>query len=171
VEDSNGKAILHSGELARIAGISADTLRHYERVGVLPAPRRSQGNYRLYPAEAVERVRLVRRSLSIGFSLPELAKILRVRAQGEFPCRQVKALLEDKLNRVEQEILELKALHGHLRALLKDWHQRLEQTPQGQPARLLENLPPLPTKGKSNEHSNRHRFSRGGNRAKRAGPA
>jgi DNA-binding transcriptional MerR regulator len=84
---------LRSGELAALAGISTDTLRHYERMGVLPTPQRSDGNYRLYPAHALERVRLIRQTLTVGFSLAELAKILKARDQDRPPCRQVRALM------------------------------------------------------------------------------
>ena len=109
-----GKA-LRSGELAALAGISTDTLRHYERMGVLPKPQRSDGNYRLYPAHAVDRVRLIRRSLSVGFSLAELAKILKARDQGRPPCRQVRAMMADKLSRLDTEIADLLAMRDHLR--------------------------------------------------------
>ena len=61
-----------SGELARLAGVSPDTLRHYERVGVLQKPARSENNYRVYPESALPRVMLVRRALAFGFSLAEL---------------------------------------------------------------------------------------------------
>jgi len=64
---------MRSGELARICGISTDTLRHYERVGVLPRPKRTPGGYRQYPSEALKRVQLVRRALEIGFTLDDLA--------------------------------------------------------------------------------------------------
>jgi DNA-binding transcriptional MerR regulator len=148
---------LKSGELAKLAGISTDTLRHYEKMGVLAEPLRSGGNYRLYPRQAVDRVKLVRGALAIGFSLAELKKILRVREQGGAPCRQVKALLEDKLAQTDREIESLKALRAHLRALLEDWHARLATTPEGQPARLLENLPAL--KG-PNDNPARNRFAR-----------
>jgi hypothetical protein len=67
-----GPAISPS-ELARLTGVSTDTLRHYERKGVLGMPARSQGGYRLYPPEAVGHVRLARRALAIGFTLHDLA--------------------------------------------------------------------------------------------------
>jgi DNA-binding transcriptional MerR regulator len=66
---------MRSAELARLAGVSTDALRHYERVGVLPAPQRTAGNYRVYPAIALDRVRLVRRALAFGFSLAELTSL------------------------------------------------------------------------------------------------
>jgi MerR family copper efflux transcriptional regulator len=164
---SSEKTFLRSGELARLVGISVDTLRHYERVGVLRVPFRTEGNYRLYPRDAVDRVRLVRHALSIGFSLPELAKILGMRDKGGAPCRQVKALLENKLLQVDRQLEELKTLRGQLKMLVKDWHDRLEQTPDGQPARLLETLSPLSKKGKLNAAKNSHGFYRDRNGLKR----
>ena len=85
-----------------MAGISSDSLRHYERMKLLAPRRRSAGNYRLYPPEAVDRVRLIRHALAVGFSLPELAKILKVRDKAGAPCRQVKRLLEEKLRRLQE---------------------------------------------------------------------
>nr|MDQ5839375.1 MerR family transcriptional regulator [Acidobacteriota bacterium] len=86
------KEFLRAGELARAAGVSTDTLRHYERKGVLACPRRSANGYREYPADALARVRLVRRALAVGFTLDELARILRARERGVAPCREVREL-------------------------------------------------------------------------------
>jgi DNA-binding transcriptional MerR regulator len=74
--------LLRSIQLARLAGVSPDTLRHYELKGLLPTPRRSANGYREYPPEACVRARLVRRAVSLGFTLDELARIVRVRDQG-----------------------------------------------------------------------------------------
>jgi DNA-binding transcriptional MerR regulator len=150
------KPYLRSGELAELAGISSDTLRHYERMKLLAAPRRSAGNYRLYPPEAVDRVRLIRHALAVGFTLPELAKILKVRDKAGAPCRQVKRLLEEKLQTMDEEIADLAAMRDHLRTILADWDERLAHTPEGKPARLLETLivpphllKPLKSKGRT----------------------
>ena len=134
------KPYLRSGELAALAGISPDTLRHYERMKLLAAPRRSSGNYRLYPPEAVDRVRLIQRALAVGFSLPELAKILKVRDAGGAPCREAKRLLEQKLLQMDEQIGDLVAMRRHLRTVLADWDERLSHTSKGKPARLLETL-------------------------------
>src|SRR5688572_30170814 len=91
-----GRALSPS-ELARLTGVSTDTLRHYERKGVLGIPARSQGGYRLYSPEAVERVRLVRRALAVGFTLHDLAAVLAQRDRGGAPCRNVRALVADRL--------------------------------------------------------------------------
>jgi DNA-binding transcriptional MerR regulator len=134
------RAWLRSGELADQAGVSTDTLRHYERMGILAKPRRSDGNYRMYPPDSVTRVRLVRQALAIGFSLPELQKILKVRDQGGAPCKQVRAIAEEKLARIERELADRAAVRDQLRALLAAWDKKLERTPDGQQARLLETL-------------------------------
>ena len=88
---------LHSGELGRLADISTDTLRFYERRGLLPLAPRTVSGYRLFPPEALARVRLIRGALSIGFSVAELAAILRERDQGGAPCRRVRELAANKL--------------------------------------------------------------------------
>jgi DNA-binding transcriptional MerR regulator len=134
------KPHLRSGELAGLMGISPDTLRHYERLKLLALPRRSSGNYRLYPHEAVDRVRLIRHALAIGFSLRELAKILKVRDAGGSPCRQVKRLLEEKLFKMDEQIDDLVAMRDHLRTVLADWDKQLARTLRGSPARLLDTL-------------------------------
>ena len=129
-----------SGELARLAGVSADTLRHYERLKLLPIPPRSPGNYRLYPTEALQRVHLIRHALAIGFSLEELSRILKVRDAGGTPCRQVKQLLEGKLSQLDMQISDLLGLREDLRIVLKEWDAQIARTPDGKPARLLETL-------------------------------
>lgn len=129
-----------SGELAELAAVSSDTLRHYEHKGVLPAPKRTHNGYRRYPPEALERVRLVRRALSVGFTLDELASILKARDQGKAPCRDVRDLAEKKLTQVETRLLELKTLRKELRATLDDWNARLSKAAPGERVGLLEAL-------------------------------
>jgi DNA-binding transcriptional MerR regulator len=131
---------LRSGELAKVIGVSTDTLRHYERMRVLARPPRTSAGYRKYPPEAVDRVRLVRRAIAIGFSLDELARILNVRDHGGAPCRQVHALAIEKLAQLDRQISDLVALRGQLRSIVAQWGERLNRTPEGQRAGLLEAL-------------------------------
>jgi len=139
-----GKTALRSGQLARMCGVSTDTLRHYERIGVLARPPRTRAGYRQYPAEAAARVQLVRRALGVGFTLEELVRILRVRDRGGAPCRQVRSLAESKLHAVERQIADLSRLRDHLRALLADWDHRLAGVPDGVRAGLLEAISEVP---------------------------
>lgn len=130
---------LRSGELARLAGVSSDTLRHYERKGLLARPRRSSNGYREYLASDLDRVRLVRGALGIGFSLDELARILDVRDRGGAPCHQVRALAATKLTEVETQLAELGTLRDELRRLLENWDALLSNAP-AERAGLLESL-------------------------------
>ena len=131
---------LRIGELARLAGTSPDTLRHYERVGVLPAPQRSGNGYRVYAPSALPRVRLVKRALAIGFTLEELARILKERENGGAPCREVRALAAEKLEALETWLAELGAVRERLRTLLAEWDGKLTAAPGRRRAGLLEAL-------------------------------
>jgi len=131
---------LRSGELARRAGVSKDTLRFYERKGLLEPPRRTSNNYRLFPSEAVERLRWIRHALAMGFTVEELARIAGARSQGQFPCREVRSLAAAKLEAIEQRLQQMTSFRDALRGLLDEWTRRLEDTAPGQPARLLDDL-------------------------------
>ena len=132
---------MQSGELARLTGVSTDTLRHYERLGLLSKPPRTDAGYRDYPPHSLDRVRLIRRALSVGFSLPELTTILKMRDGGEVPCRRVQAMAESKLEQVKQQIENLIEMRNQLETMLKNWNIKLARTRRGEPARLLEDLP------------------------------
>ena len=135
--------MLSPSELARLTGVSTDTLRHYERKGVLGIPPR-QGGYRLYPPEAIGRVRLVRHALAIGFTLHDLAAVLSERDRGGAPCRNVRALVAERLSELETRLADLAELRDELRLLLRDWDRRLAKIPTGAQARLLDVLADRP---------------------------
>jgi DNA-binding transcriptional MerR regulator len=131
-----------AGELASAAGVSTDTLRHYERKGVIGRPLRGANGYRQYPPATLNRVRLVRRALGIGFTLDELAAILKLRERGGTPCREVRRLAGEKLASTEERLRELMELRDELRTTLQEWDARLAKTSKGNRAGLLEALPP-----------------------------
>ena len=137
---SSEKKFYRSGELAQLAGVSTDTLRHYEQKAVLGRPLRLTNGYRQYPASALDRVRLVRRALAVGFTLDELARVLNVRDSGGAPCAEVRTLAAAKLSDVETRLREMVMLRDELRAVLKDWDSRLALRAPGQRAHLLESL-------------------------------
>jgi MerR family transcriptional regulator, mercuric resistance operon regulatory protein len=134
------KKYWRSGELSKLAGVSSDTLRHYERKGLLARPQRSSNGYREYPPGAIDRVRLIQRALGVGFTIEELAQILAERDRGGAPCRQVRALAAKKLDELERDLDDLIALRGELRELLKHWDKLLDGDSTGGHARLLENF-------------------------------
>ncbi len=141
--------LLRSGQLAKMAGVSTDLLRHYERIGVLPAAIRAPNGYRLYPPQSAKRVCAVRSSVAIGFSLAELSRIFAMRDRGGIPCHKVRALAEEKLHLVEQSLKELEALRRHMCETLRLWDQRLAEAGRGRRAELLESLTEIPGKRKA----------------------
>ena len=126
--------------LAAASGVSTDTLRHYERLGLLQGTTRTRAGYRRYPPATVERVRLIQRALVVGFSLRDLASVLGQRDRGAAPCRRVRALVAERLDALEQRLNDLSVLRDEMRILLREWDRRLSQTPSGQRARLLDML-------------------------------
>lgn len=140
VDGLNEIRFLRSAEVARLTGVSTDTLRHYERKGLIARPRRSANGYREYPPATVDRVLLVQRAIAVGFTINELAKILKQRDKGGAPCRGVRALAEAKLAGIEKQLQELTTLHAELQTILRDWDARLANTSDGARAGLLESL-------------------------------
>jgi DNA-binding transcriptional MerR regulator len=135
---------MRSGELAAATGVSQDTLRHYEKAGLLPPPKRLPNGYRTYPPEALGTVRLVQRGLAVGFTLSELGPFLKARCAGAPPCRKVHALAAERLADLERQIERLARFRDEFRQVLGEWEGRLAGTPEGSPAKLLESLTSLP---------------------------
>jgi DNA-binding transcriptional MerR regulator len=128
------------GEAAARSGVTADTIRFYERVGVLPKPPRSDGGYRRYSDANVARIVFVRNAARFGFPLKELAAFLRARERGQPPCRAVKAAGDRLLAEMDARIAELTSARIEMARVLVDWERRIAATPGGAPARLLESL-------------------------------
>ena len=137
---SSGSKALRSGALAKATGVSPDTIRHYERIGVLPQASRTESGYRLYPAIAVERVLVVQRALRIGFTLAELGEVLKARDAGGAPCRRMYQLAQDKLKGIEADIEALKRTRRYVKKVLCDWEQRIESAGSGEKSHLLYSL-------------------------------
>jgi DNA-binding transcriptional MerR regulator len=104
-------------ELEARTGVTARTIRYYEKVGVLPPPRRKPNRYREYDGNDVERLKFVLGARQLDFSLDEISEILALRDRREAPCRFVLDLLEHKALEVAQRIEELKKLEKDLREL------------------------------------------------------
>jgi MerR family transcriptional regulator, copper efflux regulator len=129
---SGGSKTLRSGALAKSAGVSPDTIRHYERIGVLPRASRTETNYRIYPTSALERVLVVQRALRIGFTLAELAEVLKARDAGGAPYRRVYQLAQERLKGIEADIEALKRTRRYVKKVLCDWEQRIQSTGSGE---------------------------------------
>jgi DNA-binding transcriptional MerR regulator len=139
VENGSSKTVLRSAEFARLAGVSTDTLRHYERKKLLK-PQRSRNGYREYTTQMLDRVRLIRRAISVGFTIDELSAILKARDKGDAPCQQVHKMAQAKLAEVERQLRELTAVRDDLRSIISDWNARIAKLDENQRAGLLEAL-------------------------------
>jgi MerR family transcriptional regulator, copper efflux regulator len=126
------------GEAARRLGVSADTLRYYERRGILPKAARTANGYRRYTTDSLRKICLVRNGLRVGFSLKQIASFLRSKESGRPPCREVRAAAGRLLERMDDQIAAMTAAQTELRALLVEWDRRLASTRPGTAALLLE---------------------------------
>ena len=150
---------LRSGALARATGVSPDTVRHYEKIGVLPKASRTASGYRVYPGVAVDRVLVVRRALRIGFTLSELADVLKERDAGGTPCKRVYALAREKLATLNAEIDALQKTASYLRSTLADWDARIQKAGPEKRSHLLYSLSLAPVANGLNRHFTRKRSS------------
>lgn len=139
-DSKSEKEFLLIGELAELTAVSRDTLRHYERKGVLPRPNRTPKGYRLYSAKTLERVLMIRRALAVGFTLDELARIFVERERGNAPCQAVQTLAVRKLKEVNNRLKEIKKVRNELQHIVGDWDKQLVKNEKGEPIHLLENL-------------------------------
>ncbi|NYT58291.1 Cd(II)/Pb(II)-responsive transcriptional regulator [Alcaligenaceae bacterium] len=102
------------GELARLTESTVETIRYYEKEGVLPQPVRSAGNYRLYDQEHIERLRFIRHCRTLDMALEEVRTLLQFRDAPHEDCGDVNALLDDHIQAVERRMEELMQLKRHL---------------------------------------------------------
>ena len=109
---------LRIGDLSRETGIKVVTIRYFERAGLLPAPARSDSGQRLYGAEAVARLRFVRRARDLGFSHDQIRGLINLPQRRGADCSDVDAIAAQHLADVEQRIADLEELASELRATL-----------------------------------------------------
>ncbi|MFV0359671.1 MerR family transcriptional regulator [Tropicimonas sp.] len=108
---------LKIGDLARRTGAKVVTIRYYEKIGLLPPPGRSAGNYRTYDASALKRLRFIRRCRDLGFSLDQIRELLELSLDTGRPCAEVNDIAAAHLAGVEGKIADLQTLAGELRRI------------------------------------------------------
>lgn len=107
------------GEVARRADVNVETIRYYERRGLLEEPPRTDAGYRQYPASTVRRIRFVKRAQELGFSLREIDELLRLRVEAGAPCRAVLERTREKIADIDGRIADLERMRAALQPLVE----------------------------------------------------
>ena len=140
----NRKERIRIGDLAKGTGTKVVTVRYYERIGLLPRPPRTAGNYRIYSDEHMRCLRFIRRCRDLGFTLDQIRDLLRLSSQKDGECAEVDRITAQHLIEIEQKTSDLKRLARELR--------RLNECCQGNgiiaDCRIIEALSP----GREGEH-------------------
>jgi MerR family transcriptional regulator, copper efflux regulator len=117
-------AWLKIGEVAKRTGIGVETLRFYERSGLLAPPRaRTEGGYRLYDAEALSTLEFIKRAQTLGFSLEEIKRIIAESRTGRKPCAEVRTLLRQRLAELDEQMRLLQQYRLELAQTLQEWEK------------------------------------------------
>src|SRR5437879_3336618 len=111
------------GQLARLAGVKPDSVRFYERSGLLPRPERTPSGYRVYQDAALKQLRFIKKAQALGFTLDEVKRILGLRGQGKQTCRCVVAMAEATLSETRDKLDQLQNFHDDLSRNLKVWRR------------------------------------------------
>ena len=106
------------GVMSKATGINIETIRYYERIGLLPPPPRTRGNYRAYTAAEQKRLNFVRRTRNLGFSIDEIRALLRLSDNADTDCCEVTEIAQCHLAETERKIADLQALADELRLLI-----------------------------------------------------
>lgn len=125
------------GAMAKLAGVGVQTVRFYERKGLLTSPPRTAGGYRAYRDRDLRRLNFIRGAQAMGFTLREIAGILGVSDRGASPCSDVIRIAERRLQVVEAEIAKLSALRTGLRTALGRWRSEPRPNCRGDLCQLI----------------------------------
>lgn len=112
---------LQIGEVAELAGVTAPTVRYYESIGLLKKPARSASGYRHYSEATIRELGFIRKARALGFSLEDIAEIVKLTRSGKRPCSRVIDLAKEHLTEVDDQLRKLAAFRDQLAAELSRW--------------------------------------------------
>lgn len=107
------------GQLAKQVGVNVETIRYYERIRLLPKPKRRESHYRIYNETDLKRLLFIKRAKELGFTLKEIKELMELRIDSEAKCGDVKHLTEHKLQDIDNRINDLKKIRSVLVKLIK----------------------------------------------------
>ena len=120
---SSGRT-LKIGEVAKATGIGIETLRFYEKSGLLDSPSRTESGYRIYNADVLDRLDFIKRAQVLGFSLDEIKRVIADRRAGLSPCAEVREIVRNRLAELDARMREMKRYRKELASALAEWDER-----------------------------------------------
>lgn len=127
------------GVVAKESGVPIKTIRYYEELGLLQSSGRTEGGFRLFKPDVLERLHFIKRAQSLGLSLSEIKEFLNVHDSGELPCEHIKIKLEEKVKAIDEQIRQLLILRQELSGLLSGWEIKPDRN-HGTICPIIENL-------------------------------
>ena len=121
---SNETVWLKIGEVAKRTGIGVETLRFYERSGLLSRPARTEGGYRLYDSEALDTLEFIKRAQTLGFTLDEIKRIIAESQAGQSPCDEVREIVRQRLAELDERLEQMQRYRDALARTLTQWDER-----------------------------------------------
>lgn len=130
-------------DCARVASVSADTVRHYAALGLIKATARTDSGYQVFSPNTIDRIRFIRTAAGLGFRLNDVAELLHMRKRGQLPCPEARAILARRLSEKQHQLEGELNLFNHMKQALDAWQQMQDGVPAGhQVCGLIEGLPP-----------------------------
>jgi len=120
------KATYRIGEIAAKIGVQPESIRYYERIGLLPKPKRGASGYRVFTAEHAERAELIKKMQALGFSLEEIRGMLELKFTHGHSCQHVRNGLREKLEAIDRQLEHLKEFRNDVEEALKNCERSLE---------------------------------------------
>jgi DNA-binding transcriptional MerR regulator len=115
---------LKIGEVAKASGVGIETLRFYEKSGLLDQPSRTESGYRLYDTEVLDRLDFIKRAQILGFSLDEIKRVIADRPAGQSPCAEVREIVRSRLVDLDERMREMKRYRRELASALAEWDEK-----------------------------------------------
>lgn len=115
---------LKIGEVAKASGVGIETLRFYEKSGLLDRPSRTESGYRLYDTEVIDRLVFIKRAQMLGFSLDEIKRVIAERRAGQSPCAEVREIVRSRLADLDERMREMKRYRKELASALAEWDEK-----------------------------------------------
>lgn len=101
------------GQIAKGVNVNVETVRYYERVGLIPLTPRTESKYRIFPVEVIQRINFIKKAQDLGFKLSEIKTLLSISDSGEYGCREVQQFASQKIEEIElkiRDLLEIKSI-------------------------------------------------------------